>query len=190
MKARDNPFRTERLESLSYRFLDGGWDQLWARLETLGGRGAIVGPRGSGKTTLLHEMAHQLALRSRHARLVHAPGGGSSIAPSQFWVELDRLQPEDALLIDGGERLSFLDWRRVKRLARDASTVVVTRHSAGALPTLHRTRTDPALLETLASELLGRSMHGLQPLHDRCQGDVRQALLTLYDQWALGAADH
>jgi hypothetical protein len=62
MKARRNPFRSERVEGVRFRFLgDGTWDGLMARLAELGYRGAIVGSDGSGKTTLLDELAPRIA---------------------------------------------------------------------------------------------------------------------------------
>jgi len=60
MNARENPFRTECVEQVRYRFLDGTWAGLMARLKDLDYRAALVGPDGSGKTTLLEELAPRL----------------------------------------------------------------------------------------------------------------------------------
>ena len=60
MNARENPFRTECVHRVRYRFVDGTWDGLMARLKKLDCRAALVGPDGSGKTTLLDELAPRL----------------------------------------------------------------------------------------------------------------------------------
>lgn len=59
--ARLNPFRTERVERLPFRFADGWhWERLFAELKSRGFRAAIVGPHGSGKTTLLEQLGERL----------------------------------------------------------------------------------------------------------------------------------
>jgi hypothetical protein len=171
--ARENPFRTERLEALPFRFLEGDWARLWARLEAVGGRGALVGPRGSGKTTLLHQMAERLFARGIAPRLLSAPA-----------LDDDDLEGE-VLLVDGGERLTPGAWRRL--LACPAATLVVTQHEPGRLPTLLETRTTPALLGDLVRELVGAAPDlDLPALFAQHRGDLRAALLALYDRWASG----
>jgi hypothetical protein len=170
--ARDNPFRTERLEALAFRFLEGDWDQLWSRLAALK-RAALVGPCGSGKTTLLHELARRLPARGLRPHVVVAPERPPPLGAG------------DALLIDGAERL-----RRWQSYASEAALVVVTQHRPGPLPTLLDTRTTPALLAALVEELAP----GLVPqaevgtLFARSGGDLRQALLALYDRFAANPA--
>ena len=61
MRARDNPFRTERTDNLRYRAPGFSWTELLARLDAQGGRGALRGAQGSGKSTLLRELGHRLA---------------------------------------------------------------------------------------------------------------------------------
>ena len=60
MRARDNPFRTDRVLAVRYRLDQGTFDGLLDRLDALGRRAAIVGPKGSGKTTLLEDLAPRL----------------------------------------------------------------------------------------------------------------------------------
>jgi hypothetical protein len=61
VKARENPFRSERIESIPYIFPeDDSWELLLRRLGALGFRGAICGPEGSGKTTLLEELGRRV----------------------------------------------------------------------------------------------------------------------------------
>jgi polynucleotide 5'-kinase involved in rRNA processing len=68
VRARDNPFRTERVLRVRFRLPSGTWDDLLARFEALGRRAAIVGPQGSGKTTLLEDLAPRLRARGYSIR--------------------------------------------------------------------------------------------------------------------------
>jgi hypothetical protein len=183
VNARENPFRTERLEALAFRFLDGDWEALWARLDRLGRRGALVGPCGSGKTTLLHELARRFPARGLRPRLVSAPA--ERRATRAFLDGLADVDAGTALLVDGAERLSLLAWRRLRAIGGQAGAFVVTRHRPGGPPTLLRMRTTFALLEDLVRELAGPgSPQDLPALFARSQGDLRRALLALYDRWA------
>src|ERR1043165_9703446 len=68
MRARDNPFRTEQVLTIRYRMIDDSFAGMIERLEELGYRGAIIGPRGAGKTTLLEDL--EPALRALDFRVV------------------------------------------------------------------------------------------------------------------------
>src|SRR5262245_20903347 len=98
LRARDNPFATDRVLRERYRLDASGWALLTARLRGLKHRGAIVGPHGSGKTTLLEDLAARLASngwRITQARLtVEYPALGLSISSRR----LAALEPADLLL--------------------------------------------------------------------------------------------
>jgi len=101
MRARDNPFSTDRVLRVRYRPQGVTWDALLERLEALGWRAAIVGPEGSGKTTLLEDLRPRLAERGlvtrylgteplegrRKAGLRDVRGGGA------FLCSADRSRP-------------------------------------------------------------------------------------------------
>jgi hypothetical protein len=70
MRARDNPFSTDRVLQVRYRPQGVTWDALMARLEAFGWRAAIVGPEGSGKTTLLEDLAPRLKARGFETRWI------------------------------------------------------------------------------------------------------------------------
>jgi hypothetical protein len=166
-----NPFRASRILEFRYRFVEphrGGIDGLLKRLETLGMRGAIVGPEGSGKTTLLEDLGERLRRSGRR-------------------VVFGGVAPGAVTLLDGAERLSGREWRRFLREAREAAGCVVTAHShrSDLLPTLLETRTTPGILEAAVLAASDRSCEdfGVTPeeLWARHGGNVRMALRELYD---------
>ena len=183
MRARDNPFASRRMERLAYRFLDGSWDELMASLAALGRRGALVGPEGSGKTTLLEELGERLRRAGWDARLV---GAEPERGPRRdlLWRCVAMAGAETVLLVDAADALGPVEWRRLERRSRRLGGLVVTSHREGLLATLHRTRTDAALLGELATALAGDRLAPAPDWgewHRRHGGDVRAALRGLYD---------
>ena len=170
MRARDNPFSTDRLAAIRYRPRGWTWDQLLDRLATLDYRAAIVGPHGSGKTTLLEHLESRLRDRGLSTRLTRT-------LP-------DSIHPNEILLLDSAERLTTLDWLSLRWRTRHSRGLVVTAHHPGRLPTLTECTTDPALLTELITDLLGSCPPEVKPetLHHDHHGNLRSALLSLYDQ--------
>jgi hypothetical protein len=190
VKARDNPFRVERVRTFRYRPLDGSWDELLQRLKQADYRGALVGPEGSGKTTLLEDMAERLRLRGRPSRWLQIRretrrDGGRLV--DQF---LQGALTEDVLLVDGVEQLGPLTWRRLRRKSRAHAGLVITTHAAGRLPTLVECRTSSRLLEEIVAKLAPAEFDCLRPglpaLFERHAGNVRLCLRELYDWVASG----
>jgi hypothetical protein len=186
VRSHDNPFRTERLEALPFRFLDESWESFLARLEALGLRGAIVGPKGSGKTTLLETLARHLEGRGFRVQLIRL--SASEDARRFPWSAVGPPGPRDALLVDGVEQLSTVGWLRLRVRARKAGAFVVSAHRPGRGATAARTRTTPALLVDLVAALLPSqprpSPDDLASLFERHRGNLREALLALYDRWS------
>lgn len=181
-KARDNPFRSELVESVP--FLPVGWTlaELEQRLERSNHRGAIVGPEGSGKTTLLDELDHRYRARgSEVVRLTFR--NGETAAPIG-------VHPEgQVLLVDGAEQLSEAAWQRLVRGTGTASAFIVTSHCAGLLPTLVECRTSPQLLGQILAKLIdAQTLRSLGSLpQDRFvvrNGNIRLVLRDLYDHLA------
>ena len=188
MRARDNPFRSERLETVRYRLADGSWDDLLSRLERLHYRAAIVGPRGSGKTTLLGDLAPRLRARGFRCPELFLNEETPCFEQGflyRLWTEIG---PRDVLLFDGAEQLGPLGWPRFRLASRRAGGLVVTSHRAGLLPTLVRCATSPELLEGVLTELVGELTPELQrtarSLYDDHRGNLRDALSALYDRYA------
>lgn len=185
MRARDNPFRSERLAALAFRHERQGSEAIHERWRALGGRAAIVGPHGSGKTTLLRELGERCAREGLCVRHWFMNADLPRRSTRSLVREARRLGPRDVLLCDGAGHLPRPSWWRIARASRGAARVLVTAHAGGLLPTLVETRSDATLLRELTMELLGpdaRSLHTLQDtLHERHDGNLHDVFLALYD---------
>ena len=185
MRPADNPFASHRIEGLSFRHGGSTLLDLGQRLQELGGRVAIVGPKGSGKTTLLEELASALPGEPVQARI---PG---SCSDPWRTVRTQLPQPvthRHAVLVDGSEQLGAVGWRRLLHATRRARYLIVTFHRPGRLPTLIECRTDAGLLRDLVSELVPRECNeiefSLDGLFHRNNGNLRLCLRELYDVYA------
>ncbi|MCA9494526.1 MAG: hypothetical protein KC621_31580 [Myxococcales bacterium] len=178
MSAATNPYRSSRLEALSYRpAVD-----LVERALALG-RSAIVGPMGTGKTTLLGELGE--GLRARGLRVVVVTVRCDERGRVEVPRVADAAEAEDAWLIDGLDLAS--PWTRARWwwASRRARVVVVAGHRPLGLPVLHRTRTCPDMLAELVTELAGLSAPPRAWLDERLRardGNAREVLLELYDR--------
>lgn len=188
MRARDNPFRTDRVLAVRYRLASGTLDGLLDRLEAMGRRAAIVGPKGSGKTTLLEDLAPPLRGRGFAVRELRLDADHSRFEPAFLDELFASLGGRDVLLLDGAEQMGRAAWSRFERRSRVAAGVVVTSHRPGLLPTLIETSTSPELLDVLVDEILGGRAAEIRPwtpgLFAKHRGDLREALRDLYDHFA------
>ncbi|HNR99840.1 MAG TPA: hypothetical protein PKX48_02490 [Planctomycetota bacterium] len=190
MRARDNPFRAERIEALRFRFDGEDLAAVLARFASMRHRGVLVGPRGSGKTSLREEIERALAARGWRTR-AFVLRDDAPLPAAEFARLLEDAGPRDLLGIDGLDRLPFPAWRRLRRAARRAGGILATSHLHGRLPVLYEHRTSPALLRELVTELAGAPAAAF--LADRCdrlfalcRGDIRACLRALYDEAAEG----
>ena len=185
MRARDNPFATDRVLRVRYRPQGWTWEQLLARLAAMHYRGAIVGAEGRGKTTLLDDLGERLAARGvgvRHLRLTRERPTFDRALLRDFLADLSA---RDVILFDGAEQLGRLAWWRVARRTRRAGGLVITSHRPGLLPTLVECETSVPLLRGIVADLLlGEAGPGAEELFARHGGNVRDALRELYDRYA------
>lgn len=186
MRARDNPFRTDRVLTIRYRPQGITWDGLMARLAALGHRAAIVGPHGSGKTTLLEDLAPRLTARGLGAKWLRLSLAQRAFPRGFLRQFLAGLGERDVILFDGADLMGRLAWRRVERRSRRAAGLVVTGHRRILLPTLAECSTTPELLEDIARRLLGEAAlpwlgDTTRALFARHRGNLRDALRELYD---------
>ena len=185
MRARDNPFSTDRVLKVRYRPRGWTWDELLDRLRRLDYIAAIVGPEGRGKTTLLEDLEPHLRAQGFNVKHLYLTRERPTF--DRRWLRdfLSSVTPNDILLFDGAEQLNRLAWWRFRRLSRRAGGLVITSHRADLLPTLVECETDAALLADIVRDLApdGATDDSAARL-DRHQGNIRDALLELYDEYA------
>jgi energy-coupling factor transporter ATP-binding protein EcfA2 len=189
MKARDNPFATERVHAIRYRPLNTTFDRLLARLHELNYRAAITGPEGSGKTTLLEDLQRVLEQKGFRTRLVFVNDTSHLDSPAcrQLLSELTR---DQIVLLDGADLIRRSDWSLLKRhTITHAYGLVITSHRRGLLPTLIECSTTPALLREIVADLQPQSRtlttEFLDSLYERHEGNLRACLRELYDLYAI-----
>ena len=191
---RTNPFATRYVASARLRPLDehGGildLPALVARLEAIGGSGAIIGPHGTGKSTLLSHLGEAIAAGGRPVARGRLRSRGDGPAALGAVLTTSR---GGLLCLDSWEFLGFAGRAVVRGLARARGVgLLVTSHRPAGLPTLIDCRGTRALLGALVGELPGHdSWFGttivaadLDAAFVAADGDVRQALDRLYDRF-------
>jgi hypothetical protein len=188
LAARENPLRFNRVSKLGYRFAHHDWPCQLARLEALRYRAAIVGHQGSGKTTLLYELADQLNranIANHHVFLPQA----TTDHPTMIQQAMTCSQNEAVLLVDGIERLSFIQRRQLLKRTKRGPGLVVAVHQACNLPTWVHCRTNPELMKSVLTDL-GLEDPAVQDAglraFENSDGNIREALRELYDQFSTG----
>jgi hypothetical protein len=188
MKARDNPFKTDRVLGVRYRLRDRTWEELLGRLKRLNYRAAIVGPNGAGKTTLLEDLEPRLAGLGFTVRCLRLDRETRSF-PRGFLKDLfAALDERDLLLFDGAEQMSRFAWASFKTRSKRAGGLVITSHRRGMLPTLIECATSSELLDEIIAELLGATPQApretTEKLYAKHNGNLRDALREMYDMYA------
>lgn len=184
LRAHDNPFRTEKTDTLPFVSHDITMAAIMDRLQALRYRAAIVGPQGSGKTTLVLDLSAALLAVGFEVRTVLL----NEANPTLPVLPQPNSRRPSIWIIDGAEVLSVLQWTMLRWKARNAAGLITTQHSPGRLPTLIQTRTSVALLATLVDRLAPGhvSPEVLDQAYRLHQGNLRDALRWLYDRAATG----
>lgn len=187
--ARENPFATGRVLAIRYR-IPGGLEPWIERLEALGWRAAIVGPKGSGKTTLLEDLGRALEARGFRTALERLSAEEPELSRDLLERLAESARAGAIVLLDGADELTPRAWRGFLKACGRGARILVTAHRPGRLPSLIRCRTSPELLAEIAGDLLGRrDADGplgtlAATLYQKHAGDIRAALRELYDIWA------
>ena len=184
MRARDNPFATDRVLRVRYRPQGWTWEQLLARLADLNYRAAIVGSEGHGKTTLLEDLGGRLRHQGHGVKELRLTRECPTFQRAFLRDFFANVSAGDLLLFDGAEQLGRLAWWDFLRRSRRARGLVITSHRPGLLPTLVECETDvPLLREIVATLHLGAAEdpRAIRSLFLRHGGNIREALRELYD---------
>jgi len=185
MKARQNPFRTERMLQVRYRLADEQWAGLLARCRQLNYFCAIIGPHGSGKTTLLEDLEPRLKALGFSIHFLQLTADNPGFAPGVLKKLFAELGPKKLILFDGAEQMSFLAWLWFRWRTRKAGGLLITTHRRGRLPTLWQCHTSAELLAEIGAELLGTTCDSVSMqaslLFQSHRGNLREALLEWYD---------
>ena len=190
MRARDNPFNVQCLNGLAYRATDFSLRSLLDRWNRLGRRGLLVGPKGRGKTTLLEQLQSTLGTKTELLSILLREG--DSNLTEAMRRRLEEISPQTVILVDGLEQLNPWSWWRLRRRIPTGGGILATSHLAGRLPVLRVCETSAVLLKQLVDELaprLGLDSIKLEVLFRRHQGNLRTALLELYDRFSMVGGD-
>jgi hypothetical protein len=184
MRARDNPFRSERLLSIRYCLQRATWPELLQRCHDLNYRAALVGPCGSGKTTLLEDLESRLPELGFKTRLIRLDAEHPQFEPGFLKRLATSLDSQVILLFDGAEQLNPLAWCWFKWRTRAAGGLIIALHRAGRLPMLWECQTSQRLLAEIAAQLLESDPLELLPQAEvffaRHCGNLREALRDWY----------
>ena len=188
MKARKNPFRSEKILSYRYRFAETTWDDFMEKLASADYRGALVGPHGSGKTTLLEDLGPRLEVRGFRVTLLRLDDLEPCFPRGYVASLTGRLDGRDVILFDGADLMARTAWRRFLKRSRHVGGLVITSHVEGLLPTVAECETTPELLRDIVAFLLDETPLPpeikLNDLFHGHRGDLREALRELYDLYA------
>ncbi len=187
--ARENPFRIAEVKRFRYLLSEQGWQTLYGDWCASGCRGAIVGPHGSGKTTLLEDFAKRFGERFSSVLFWRFNRGDRKI-PRQLWSQLSTVAAP-LLLLDGLEQLSRAEQFRLRFRTRKLPGILVTTHTPVFYPTVLTCQSRFAVLEQMVRQLLvghfQPTTSDLTAIFSRHHGNIREALLELYDSYGAQA---
>lgn len=152
------------------------------RLRTGGWWGQIVGPHGSGKSTLLVALIPELERAGRQPLLVTLHQGEHRMPRLEA-----ALTAATQVVVDGYEQLSWWAKRWLQLRCRVAGCgLLITAHADAGLPSIYQTLVDAQLARWVVARLTQDFPHQVSDSEvaaalARSQGNLREALFTLYD---------
>ena len=199
--ARNNPFRTTRVEStiqFQPEWLDTSWHEILARFATFRATRAncaVVGPHGTGKTTFFDGLEQHLKQQDYEVLRIslHRTVDGRCELPT---IPTD-VHRDTVILLDSagvvGWRFSSPmyfqqrnQWRtQLERIAH--CQTVESRHHRNNVPVLLQTSSTATMLQTIIRRLdpdWQIPMPEIETLYQRHRGNIREALRECYDNRA------
>ena len=165
MLARYNPFATDRVERLltfQPEWSGTTWEELEKKWVSQNYRATITGRHGTGKTCFLNTWATRLRHASKQAPIrIFLNTEQPKVTDSQ-WENLAHSQGK-TIILDGEEQLGLHARMKFYRLTKNASSVLVTRHSQGKLPTLIHFNPDIHMLHKCIKKLAPDHYQQLSP---------------------------
>ena len=184
-----NPFAIKHVIRIPYVFEEGNWKCHLARLQSLNFRAAIVGPQGCGKTTLLEELVQRLPATFDVATFHLFLPQEKHLHEEMLLEALQESAQDKILLVDGIERLSFFQRRRLYRETRNRAGLVVNVHHKCRLPTWVKCRPNMSLLFILLAQLRLNTpviRFAAEVYFRKFRGNVREVFRSLYDDFSAG----
>lgn len=182
MKARDNPFATDRLERVLPfvpEWSIGSWQEIDHRLEKYGHRCAITGDHGAGKTTLLDALSVRFVAEGADVvRLFFNDGRPASF--SRILELRERFTANSMVLCDGSELLGISRWRVLRWITRNARGLIVTAHDKARLPVAIRLTPSPELIAKLLRIVDPQGVWDAEALFAAHHGNVRSIFRACY----------
>jgi hypothetical protein len=188
MKARENPFNTERLNEIRYHLIKGTWEDLMKKLAGMNYRASITGPHGSGKSKLLQDIQIRLGELGFGTKTIFLNKEKRRLEKHFLNSFLENMSAKDIIFFDGADLMGRLEWRRFKRRTAGAAGLIVASHRAHLLPALMKCSTSPELLHEIVRQLLGKHAPELlittEAIYHKHRGNMRDAIRELYDIYA------
>lgn len=199
--ARNNPFRTTRVEStilFQPEWLATSWKEILERFKSFRAtrtQCSVVGPHGTGKTTFFDGLKQHLEQQDSEVLRIslHRTVDGRCELPT---IPSD-VHPDTVILLDSAgvagwrfsSPMSFQQrkqWRtQLKRIAH--CQIVESRHRRNSVPVLLQTRSTVTMLETIIRRLdpdWQIPTSAIEAIYRRHKGNIREALRECYDNRA------
>ena len=184
--AHANPFRTSELGNLLFSSSALSLDMLFETLRQRQGRGAIIGDYGTGKTTLLRLFSKAWEARGRKVRWLDV-WDDRRLSWTELLEFLRQCADADAIIIDGADYLSTIQWHCLKWKRRRSESLLISAHSAQKLSTLCHCWSSPALLHRIIQAKIPKATPDLSArLWKKHKGNLHSALAEAYDICAMG----
>ena len=189
MKARQNPFRSDRVDAFRYQLEPEQWDSLLFKLRANSYRGMILGPHGTGKTVFLEDLRARLQKtlsRGQNLPLLTFQDGFGEKDKVAIREGMSQLKSGDVCFMDGTEWLPiWIRWTLPRSIPRNVGWICTGHRPMGPLPLLLKTEPQPEVAQQLVATLLNRALtDGEKSRCDRLykekKGNMRDFLRALY----------